>query len=455
MNLQAMLAIIAGRSVTLAGKLLRRGATAKPGQIALKICPNLPRILSRDVELIVVTGTNGKTTTCRILEQALEDAGIDCAANRSGANLMSGLATLLMENATLTGKPRKKVAVFECDEAAFRKVVPMVQPRVVLVSNLFRDQLDRYGSMENVLSYIRQGIQGAPDALVCLNADCSLTASLAADVPNTCRFFGFAPALGGGEAPAVSAAPNCIRCGAPYEYDYRIYGHLGGFRCPQCGYSRPRSQVTVTERLAAGPDSTTVKVDVDGVEHTLTVSLPADYNVYNAISAATAAMAFGVEPEVALGACAHFSCGFGRMEKLTYKDMTFRMILIKNAVGCDQVIDYLSGLEGDFLPVFLLNDNVADGTDISWIDDANFEKLAAVHGCKAYTAGRCAQAYAQRLIKAGFDPAGVVVEQDLDKLVEKMVAYGGDVYVVPNYTTMLEIHKKLATLCGSGQFWES
>lgn len=455
MSIRTTLAILAGRCVKLAAKILRRGGTAKPGEIALKLCPDLPARLAKDIRMIVVTGTNGKTTTCRIVEQALQDGGIDCTANRSGANLMSGLTTMLMENCSLSGKPNKTVAVFECDEAAFRRVVPMVKPEVVLVTNLFRDQLDRYGSMENVLACIREGILGSPDSKVVLNADCSLTASLAGDVPNACTFYGFGEALGGGEAPAVSAAPNCIRCGAPYEYDYRIYGHLGAFRCPKCGYKKPEMDVTVADIPNRGPDSSDVKVVMGGKEYDVRVNLPADYNVYNAIGAAAAAMAFGVNVETALGACEHFACGFGRMEKLTYKDMTFRMILVKNAVGCDQVIDYLSGIKEDFLPVFLLNNKAADGTDYSWIYEANFEKLAAIHGGKALVAGMCADDLAKRLTDAGFAADGVVVETDLDKLVEKMVEHGGNVYVVPNYTTMLEIHGKLADLCGGNQFWEN
>ena len=454
MSIRTLLAVSAGRCVKLAAKILHRGGTAKPGEIALKLCPDLPARLAKDMRIIVVTGTNGKTTTCRIVEQALQDGGIDCTANRSGANLMSGLTTMLMENCSLGGKPRKKAAVFECDEAAFRRVVPMIKPEVALVTNLFRDQLDRYGSMENVLACIREGLLGSPDTKVVLNADCSLTASLAGDVPNRCSFYGFGEALGGGQAPAVSAAPNCIRCGEAYEYDYRIYGHLSAFRCPKCGYKKPEMDVAVADILSREADSSLVKINAYGSERTVRVNLPADYNVYNAVGAATAAMAFGVDKGTALDACEHFACSFGRMEKMSYGDMTFRMILIKNAVGCDQVIDYLSGIQEDFLPVFLLNNKVADGTDYSWIYEADFEKLAAVHGGKALVSGMCADDLAKRLVDAGFDAEGVVVEKDLDKLVERMTAHGGNVFVVPNYTSMLEIHGRLAALCGSDRFWE-
>ena len=454
MSITTTLGILAGRSVKLAAKILHRGGTAKPGEIALKLCPNLVEQLARDMHIIVITGTNGKTTTARIVEQGLTDAGISCTANRSGANLLSGIATMLMENCSLSGKPRSKVAVVECDEAAFRKAVPQLQPEVILVTNLFRDQLDRYGSMENVLGYIREGIQGAPKAKVCLNADCSLVASLGDDVENECFYYGMDEHMGGGAEPEVSAAPNCIRCGTPYEYDYRIYGHLGGFKCPQCGYKRPDSALTVTELVGRDADSSTVKVLHDGKTYTMRVNLPADYNIYNALGAVSALTAYGVSLDSALGSCESFSCGFGRMEKLESDKATYRMVLVKNAVGCDQVISYMCSLDEDFLPVFLLNNKPADGTDISWIEEASFERLAEKHGHEAMVAGMCAHELAERLIQAGFSADGVVVEQDLDRLVERMEARGGNVFVVPNYTSMLDIHHKLAQKCGSKEFWE-
>ena len=177
MNIRAFLGILVCRAVKLAAKILRRGGTAKPGELAAKVCPDLAQILAKDVRIIMVTGTNGKTTSSRIIEQGLLDSGADYFANRSGANLLSGVTTTLVENSTLFGKAKHQCAVIECDEAAFRTVAPLVQPEVILVTNLFRDQLDRYGEITHTLSNIRQGIRGVPDAVVCLSADCSLTVS--------------------------------------------------------------------------------------------------------------------------------------------------------------------------------------------------------------------------------------------------------------------------------------
>ena len=161
-----------------------------PGRIAMKLCPDLLSYLARDVSTVAVTGTNGKTTCSRMIEEAFSEAGLDYLSNRSGANLMSGITTEFVMNCTMSGKVKKSCAVIECDEAAAAKVFAQLKPRVIVVTNLFRDQLDRYGEITHTLSNIRQGIQSVPEALLCLNADCSLTASLADDLPNPVHWYG-------------------------------------------------------------------------------------------------------------------------------------------------------------------------------------------------------------------------------------------------------------------------
>lgn len=452
MNLRAFLAILVCRAVKLAAKILHRGGTAMPGRFAVKVCPDLPKILAKDVRIIMVTGTNGKTTSSRIIEQGLADTGADYFANRSGANLLSGVTTLLVENSTLFGKCKHDCAVIECDEAAFKTVAPLVQPEVILVTNLFRDQLDRYGEITHTLTNIREGILGVPNATVCLNADCSLTASLAGDVPNKCLFYGLGEALGGGEAPAVSDAAHCIRCKAEYQYKYRTYGHLGHFICPVCGYEKPATDVTVTKLLGKDADSSTVEIATEALTRTVRINLPAVYNIYNAVGAATALMAFGLEDEAAVTCAENFECGFGRMEKFTLNDTTIRMILVKNPAGCNQVIEYLNALEEEFLPVFILNDNPADSTDISWIWDADYEKLT--YQGQTIVSGIRANDMALRLKYAGIPGEHLTIRQDFDKVIEMVAAQDKPVYIIPTYTAMLDIRTRLARLCGTKEFWE-
>ena len=242
MNLRAILAILLCKALRLVSRLLHRGGTAMPGRWALKVCPDLLELLAKDVKSVAITGTNGKTTSSRMIEQAFSEKGLNYFANRSGANLISGITTEFVMNATLTGKPLKEYAVIECDEAAARRVFSQLRPRVVVVTNLFRDQLDRYGEVTHTLENIRVAMQGAPEAVLCLNADCSLTASLADDLPNKVVYFGIdrgaAPSR---PKPEISDATHCIRCKTEYEYDYISYGHLGGFRCPKCGYRRHKA----------------------------------------------------------------------------------------------------------------------------------------------------------------------------------------------------------------------
>lgn len=454
MNLRAILAIIVCRCVKLAAKILHRGGTDMPGRFALKVDPGLPERLAKNVRIIMVTGTNGKTTSSRIVEQGLIDAGVDYFANRSGANLLSGVTTLLVENATLTGKPKHACAVIECDEAAFRKTAPLVQPEVILVTNLFRDQLDRYGEITHTLSNIREGILGVPTATVCLNADCSLTASLAGDIPNVCVFYGLGEALGGGEAPTVSDASHCIRCKTEYVYKYRTYGHLGYYECPKCGYHRPETDVTVTRLLGKDADSSTVEIATQELTRTVRVNLPAVYNIYNAVGAITALLSFGLDGETALTCAENFRCGFGRMEKFDLNETEIRMILVKNPAGCNQVFEYLNGLEQTFLPVFLLNDKAADSTDISWIWDAEYERFAEKYDGPVVVSGIRADDMALRLKYAGIPAENIRVERDFDALIQQVSEQSLPVYMIPTYTAMLDLRTRLAHLCGSKEFWE-
>ena len=212
MNLRAILAILLCKFLRFVSRVLHRGGTAMPGRFALKVCPNLLSILSRDVKTVAITGTNGKTTSSRMVEQAFADAGLSYFANRSGANLISGITTEFVMNSTLGGKPKKEYAVIECDEGNFPAVAAALQPRAVIVTNLFRDQLDRYGEVTHTRDLIASGIQKAPGAVLCLNADCSLTASLGWDVPNKTVYFGLEN-ISSDAVPSVSSSEyesDCI-----------------------------------------------------------------------------------------------------------------------------------------------------------------------------------------------------------------------------------------------------
>mgnify|MGYP005795518441 CR=1 FL=1 len=451
--MRLFLAILLCKLSRTALRILGRGGTALPGSLALKLCPDIVARLSRGVRTVMVTGTNGKTTTCRMIEQMLLDAKIDCMANRSGSNLERGIAADLCANASLTGRPKKRTAVIECDEAAFKRVCGEINPEVVVVTNIFRDQLDRYGEVTHTLESIRIGLESAQRATVCLDADDSLVASLAPDAPDRVRFFGIDAALGQGSE--ISDAPRCIVCGAEYEYDFHTFAHLGGFKCPKCGYSRTEPDVAVAGVDTLGPDGSVFEIRVDGEYYTAALSLPAAYNLYNAAAAVAAATALGVGAEGALKSLSHIESGFGRMERFELGKAKVTMVLVKNPAGCDRAIDYLAGQ--DFgTAVFCLNDGQADGTDVSWIWDAGFERIFA--GGKAperlIVSGTRAEDMRLRLKYAGADEGSVTIIRDVVELTDAIAQCEGTVCVMPTYTAMLPLRAELAERVGRKEFWK-
>ena len=456
LKMKMILALLAGRAVRLLSRLLHRGGTDMPGRVALKICPELLRLLASEVKSLAITGTNGKTTSARMVEEAFREQGLSYLANRSGANLISGITTEFLMNADWRGRPRKEYAIIECDEAAAKKVFGQLGPRAVLVTNLFRDQLDRYGEVTHTLANIREAMRGAPEALLCLNADCSLTASLAGDLPNKVVWYGVdegaAPSR---PQPAISDATHCIRCKTEYTYSYVTYGHLGGFRCPACGYARPKADVAVTEVVEQRADGSSVVVDLPCGRRAVDINLPAMYNIYNAVGALTAATAIGVDPDTAIAALGRFSCGFGRMEQFKLGQKGARMMLVKNPAGCNQVLEFLETIRDPFVLVACLNDRFADGTDISWIWDADFEVLGRLGSRlrRVIVSGDRAADMRVRIKYAGVPAERIELLRDYEALVRELEKTEEPVFLMPTYTAMLELRQTVIRHVGGSDFW--
>ena len=457
MKLKVFLAILLGRAVRLVSRLVRRGGTDMPGRLALKLCPELLGVLARNVKTVAITGTNGKTTSARMIEQAFSDLGLSYLANRSGANLISGITTEFLMHATLGGRVKADYAIIECDEAAAVKVFRQLRPRVVVVTNLFRDQLDRYGELTHTLANIRRAVQDVPEATLCLNADCSLTASLAGEVPNRVAWYGVNEgAVASRGAPALSDASHCIRCRTAYEYRYVTYGHLGGFRCPHCGYSRPEADYAVTAVTAQRADGSEIVLSLRGRTFAAHVNLPALYNVYNAVGTAAAVCEMGFAPEAAVGALEKFRCGFGRMETFPLGKAGARMMLVKNPAGCNQVLEFLQEIREPFVLVACLNDRAADGKDISWIWDAAFELLGALGSrlTRVIVSGDRAADLHVRIKYAGVPEERIREERDYDKLVSLLETEEAPIFLMPTYTAMLELRQTVVHRVGGSEFWE-
>ena len=456
MTVRAILAILLCKALRLFSRLVHRGGTAMPGRWALKVCPELLSLLARDVKTVAITGTNGKTTSARMIEEAFAEQGLSFFANRSGANLISGITTEFVMNSSLGGKRKKDYAVIECDEAAARTVFGQLKPQVIVVTNLFRDQLDRYGEVTHTLENIRIAIQGAPEAKLCLNADCSLTASLAEDLPNEVVWFGIDPgACPSRPKPEISDATHCIRCKTEYSYDYITYGHLGGFRCPHCGYRRHAADYAVTDVVEQRPDGSSVVMAIRGQKQLVEINLPALYNVYNAAGAVAAVTEMGLGAGAAIQALARFRCGFGRMEHFDLGGGGTRMMLVKNPAGCNQVIEFLQNIREPSVLVVCLNDRGADGTDVSWIYDAAFERLADMGGDleKILVAGDRAADMAVRVKYAGVAPQFIEIQRDYEKLVSWMEEQEHPVFIIPTYTAMLELRETVIRHVGGDEFW--
>jgi len=441
-------------------RLFRSGGTSLPGKLALKLYPQILDHLAGLFRVTMITGTNGKTTTSRIVLSMMEQKGLKVVTNKSGANLSSGITTTLISALTLSGRPRFSHALLETDEAAFRTLAPRLKPETVIVTNFFRDQLDRYGELHTTVNNVREGISKIPEAVLILNADDSLCASLGRNVPNKVIYFG----MGEGVYPESGASINsdaafCIQCKSRYEYSSVTFGHLGHFRCPSCGYERPHTHVECSGILSYDNLGSRVEISGPGMKITAKLALPGLYNIYNALAGASFGLALDLDEKAIAEALTGFECGFGRMETVSVQDKELKMILVKNPTGFNQVLRYLLTQEKPCVIAFAINDRLADGTDISWLWDVDFEVLAlmAERVRKFYVSGIRAEDMAVRLKYAGISPDRILMEKDYRQLIHKVLQDTGSketCYILPTYTAMLDIRKILKKQFGLKEFWK-
>jgi len=393
-----------------------------------------------------------------MLEAGLREAGCRVFSNRSGANLRSGITTEFILHTSVLGKPKNEWAVIECDEAASAQVFAEIQPRVVLVTNLFRDQLDRYGEIFYARDCIRQGLCAAPEAVVCLNTDCPLTASLAKQIGNRVLYFGVEErAAGKSPQPSTrSDAAHCLRCGAKYSYRYLTYAHLGGYYCPVCGDSRKPAAAAVTEITEQAKEGSTIVWRLGEKQCTAELRLPGMYQLYNATGAAAVMNAIGIGTENITRAVSSFHGAFGRMEKLKVGETDCTMILVKNPAAFNQALEDLRKTDGAFVLVLGLNDHAADGRDISWIWDIDLELLMGMVGRieQIILFGSRYADMALRLKYAGVPEAKFTLAGDCSgrKTAALIKEASCPVYILPTYTAMLQLRRTLIKKHGAA-FW--
>ena len=437
---------------------LHRGGTTTPGKAAMAFDRSVLEAVSDGMQTIVVTGTNGKTTTCRMLEHALSSAGKATIANSSGANLLPGVVAEYAVNADWRGRPRKQYAVIECDEGAMKQVVPLVHPKVILVTNLFRDQLDRYGELTHTLEEIRVAVEMEPSSILCLNADCSLTSSLAEGLPNPVYYYGIDTPLTEQQSVELLDARYCLRCGAEYTYSYHTYAHLGGFSCPSCGYSRRHTRAGVTEIGRMGLDGSRFRIRLEQeqgpVMKDVQLALPAVYNIYNAAAAICAYTALGGSPDEVIGSLKSVKSSFGRLETFELDGVPLQMILVKNPAGCNQALSYLSGIREEHALAICLNDRTGDGHDISWIWDTDIERISCDPNVKKiYVSGDRAEDMQVRLKYGGADTEKIELVAGDKALIDRMRTSPVPVFILPNYTSMLSLRVALGDVTGKQAYW--
>lgn len=438
-NIKSIISIIAGKITIFLSKNILKGGTTFPGSIALKFDKNILKTVSHGYKTILVTGTNGKTTTTSMITNVLRAEGYDVITNNTGANLFRGIVTCFIDNFRFFKKKTNSYAVIEVDEANVKFVTEYISPDIITITNLFRDQLDRYGEVYSTLDKILEGIHKTPNTKLILNGDDSLFGKL--DLDNTIIYYGFNKGITSNASIEVNAdAKFCKFCKAPYEYNFITYNHLGDFYCPNCGYKRPELSYHVDEITELAADFSTVTINNTEV----TISQSGAYNIYNGLCAFAITKELGVSTKTIQDSLSKQDSSFGRQEEITVKDKSLKIILVKNPAGYNQAIDTLCLNKEPFSTVFFLNDNYADGQDVSWIWDVEFEKLNSLPIKDIFISGIRMYDMAVRLKTAGLNQDNFHIEADYEKLTTLIEnASTNRVYVLATYTAMINYRKYL------------
>lgn len=443
-------AIIAGKTTATATRLLRvGGGTSLPGLVADRVHPGLVRELAEQVSdgFVIVTGTNGKTTTTKMLAGILRRDGTRVISNDSGSNLHRGISSSLVSSADILGRSLggADMAVLEVDEGSMPDVASDVRPRVALAMNFVRDQLDRYGEVDTIVATVGRALDAHPGMTTVLNADDPYVAGLARHARGPVVHYGVDdPGLDVRPDPLLEAM-YCRSCGCELAFRKRYYGHNGDWRCPRCGQQRPRLDYAATD-VELTPRSSAFTLRGRGESVRIELPVPALYNVYNALAAASAACVAGASTEAVAGELTAYHAAFGRMETLDVDGRDCILLLSKNPVAARQALAaVLVGDEPKHL-AFALNDNFADGRDISWIWDVDFEDYDLSRHTVAATGTR-AEDMALRLKYAGVPADDILVERDVSAALRALVRDmppGGLAHALATYTAMIAIRNAFA-----------
>lgn len=423
----------------------RSGGTALPGLVAEKLDPGVGRKLAQRSlsDSVIITGTNGKTTTSRIIRQIAKEAGHPIIANKAGSNMSRGIVSALLEQSSL-GAKEKATGIFEVDEASMPAAVDILRPKLIIVLNLHRDQLDRYGELDTTAQIIGKALKNS-GAKVLLNADDPLVASLKSyTTKDQVAFFGFksvdVEAL---EHDHAADSLDCPVCGRALDYSKRFYSHIGHYRCLNGDFTRPEP------KLLTEFQKTQLRINGQVIE----LGLPGLYNAYNALASFSASLLLGIKPSHAITAITASSTAFGRVEKLHWDDKQATLLLIKNPTGFNQIIQTFLINQKNLKILFLINDNFADGRDISWLWDAALEELGPMNH-DVNTGGLRGHDMTLRLKYAQVPADDLGSISSALKKFQKDLNPGDTAYIVATYTAMREARKLLQDETGIRPEWE-
>jgi UDP-N-acetylmuramyl tripeptide synthase len=452
MPLRLALEITAARAVgRLSRTLGRGGGTTLPGKLLWKLDPSAVNALAGRLPLgaALLSATNGKTTTTAMCARILAPDH-RLAWNRAGANLLSGLASALV--VARDGE----LGLLEVDEAALPEAIERIRPRALLLGNLFRDQLDRYGELEAVAERWRSSVGSLDeDAVLVVNADDPLVADLAAGRDRVVRFGLDDPRHARTTLQHAADSKYCVRCGSPYAYEAAYVGHLGDYRCPECGHARPGLDVVAREVELHGTDGVRFLLVTPDGEGTVELPLPGLYNVYNATGAAALAHALGTPGATVRSRLAGFGGAFGRFERIPIGAKRIVMLLVKNPAGANEA---LRTLETGVPPVLVLalNDAIADGQDVSWIWDVDFEPVLP-HVERAVVTGARAAELGLRLVHGGLPRDRLELIPELEAALDRgleLTEAGAELVLLPTYTAMLSLRAILTRRGLVSPYWE-
>jgi lipid II isoglutaminyl synthase (glutamine-hydrolysing) len=452
MGVRLELETLAARAVgTVSRAAGRGGGTTLPGKLLWKADPGAVDALAARLTsgVALVSATNGKTTTTAMAARILGREH-RLAWNRAGANLLSGIASALV-----AGRGAD-LGLFEVDEGALPEAIARTRPRAVSLANLFRDQLDRYGELELVAERWREAVRALPAAAtLVVNADDPVVADLAHGREQALRFGVDDPRHARPALQHAADSKYCLRCGTPYAYAAAYVGHLGDYRCPACDHARPPLDVAAREIDLNGLTGSRFRLVSPKGDVDVELSLPGLYNVYNAAAAASLAFALGASPAAVRDGLAAFSAAFGRFERIPAGSKAIVVLLIKNPAAANEA---LRTLETGVPPVLViaLNDGIADGQDVSWIWDVDFEPLLPHVGRVLATGTRAAE-LSLRLVYGGLPEERLEVVPDIGRALDRglgLVEAGTDLVVLPTYTAMLALRGILTKRGAVRPYWD-